>query len=321
MTDRHKEPSMIYRIILGIGLLFAVGPVIQLAQPKTVTCSSKDGERQTCPADASAGVALQRSLGPGECLLGKTWGYDGQSVWVSDGCSGEFEVGAAAQPTPTVQASTPKEEPHIETWGSIEAGKGFLVGRTELGELSISAFALTRYLDQLPAHQTFIDHLGVSHNIDPRDDIYSHRIMIFFKGWVGRPKLVYTIILWTVNTTDQKAIFAVAGYQFSKRFSLYGGLNGLPGTRSLVGSHPYWLANDRVMADEFFRPFFHERHLGQRRSHSGTMVPGHDRKQLERSWHYGCAVDAQFCSRRYGMVDAHYQRIRATRRLRRLGKP
>jgi hypothetical protein len=59
-----------------------------------------------------------------------------------------------------------------------------------------------------------------------------------------------------VNTTDQKAIFAVTGYQFSKKFSLYGGLNGIPGTRSPLGSHPYWLANDRVMADEFFRPFF-----------------------------------------------------------------
>jgi hypothetical protein len=122
--------------------------------------------------------------------------------------------------------------------------------------LSISAYALTRYIDQLPAHQTFKDHLGREHEIDTRDDIYSHRIMVFFKGWLGRPKLVYTIILWTVNTTDQKAIFGVLGYQFSKKFSLYGGLNGLPGTRSLLGSHPYWLSNDRVMADEFFRPFF-----------------------------------------------------------------
>jgi hypothetical protein len=30
----------------------------------------------------------------------------------------------------------------------------------------------------------------------------------------------------------------------------------LPGTRSLGGSHPFWLAPDRVMADEYFRPFF-----------------------------------------------------------------
>jgi len=84
----------------------------------------------------------------------------------------------------------------------------------------------------------------------------SHRILIFLKGWVGSPKLVYTTTLWTVNATDQKAIFANLGYQFSKKFSLYAGVLGNPGTRSMLGSHPYWLGNDRVMADEFFRPYF-----------------------------------------------------------------
>jgi hypothetical protein len=244
-------------------IVFATISKPLLAQPPVVTCSSNPGERQTCPADTSAGIALERSLGPGECLLGKTWGYDDKNVWVSDGCSGEFTLGqgaratAAAPPTSTAPSPlAPQEQNRIQTWGSIEPGKGFLVGRTDVGELSISAYALTRYIDQLPAHQTFNDHLGRPHNIDTRDDIYSHRIMVFFKGWLGKPKLVYTIILWTVNTTDQKAIFGVLGYQFSKKFSLYGGLNGLPGTRSLQGSHPYWLSNDRVMADEFFRPFF-----------------------------------------------------------------
>src|ERR1051325_6023108 len=161
-----------------------------------------------------------------------------------------------AAPGPTSPAAPATQDDKIETWGSVEAGKGFLVGRTDVGELSIRASALTRYLNQLPPHQTFKDHLGVEHEIHLRDDIYSHRIMVFFKGWIGRPKLVYTVILWTVNTTDQKNIFATVGYQFSRKFSLYGGLNGLPGTRSLQGSHPYWLGNDRVMADEFFRPFF-----------------------------------------------------------------
>ncbi len=80
--------------------------------------------------------------------------------------------------------------------------------------------------------------------------------MVFFKGWVGNPKLVYNIFVWTVNATDQDGLFASMGYQFGRKFSLYGGLNGLPGTRSLQGSHPYWLGHDRVMADEFFRPYF-----------------------------------------------------------------
>src|SRR4051812_1843319 len=259
---------MMSRTVLCAGLAGAIllinSPVALRAQTTTVTCWSQKGERRTCPADTSAGVALQRSIGTDECLLGKTWGYDNNSVWVSDGCSGEFVSGqqtaapaASTTPVSTIPASnTAQESPRIETWGSVEPGKGFLVGRTEMGELSISVYALTRYLNQLPPHQTFKDHLGREQDIHLRNDIYSHRVMVFFKGWVGVPKLIYTIILWTVNTTDQKNIFAVLGYQFSKKFSLYGGLNGLPGTRSLTGSHPYWLGNDRVMADEFFRPFF-----------------------------------------------------------------
>jgi hypothetical protein len=113
-----------------------------------------------------------------------------------------------------------------------------------------------RYINQLPAEQTFTDHFGNEHVIDPRNDIFPHRIIVFLKGWVGVPKLVYTLILWTVNTTDQDALFGVIGYQFDRKFSLYAGINGSPGTRSLQGSHPYWLGHDRVMADEFFRPYF-----------------------------------------------------------------
>jgi hypothetical protein len=93
--------------------------------------------------------------------------------------------------------------------------------------------------------------------------------MIFFKGWLATPKLIYTVVLWTVSTTDQKAIFGILGYQFSRKFSLYAGLNGLPGTRSIQGSHPFWLAPDRVMTDEFFRPFFTNGVWAQ-----GEVLPG-----------------------------------------------
>jgi hypothetical protein len=95
-------------------------------------------------------------------------------------------------------------------------GDGFLVGRSELGELDISAYVLVRWVDQTPATQTFTDHLGNVRTTDARDDIWPHRAMVFFKGWVGNPKLVYNIILWTVNDTDQDAVFGNVGYQFSK---------------------------------------------------------------------------------------------------------
>ena len=125
-----------------------------------------------------------------------------------------------------------------------------------MGQLSISAYALVRYINQMPTGQNFTDHLGNEHPVDTRNDIYSHRIMVFFKGWLGTPKLIYNVFVWTVNATDQDALLGVLGYQFSRKFSLYGGMNGLPGSRSVQGSHPYWLGHDRVMADEFFRPYF-----------------------------------------------------------------
>ncbi len=61
---------------------------------QVVTCSSKTGERQVCPADTAAGVALLRTTGAASCLLGKTWGYDDKGIWVFDGCSGEFALGS-----------------------------------------------------------------------------------------------------------------------------------------------------------------------------------------------------------------------------------
>jgi len=186
-------------------------------------------------------------------------------------------AGAAGQQSPTSeqpQSTAPPDNrkptsPQIETWGDFAPGEGFLVGRTKSGELAISAYGLVRYVNQMPAGQTFTDHLGNEHPVDTRNDIFPHRVMIFFKGWLGTQKFIYNLFLWTVNTTDQKAIFGVLGYQFDRKFSLYGGINGLPGTRSIQGSHPYWLAPDRVMADEFFRPYFTNGVWAQ-----GEILPG-----------------------------------------------
>jgi len=245
-----KRAMLVSLALLGV-------PNGLLAEAVTVNCTSQAGERQHCAADTSAGVALQKSTGTGECLLGKTWGYDDSGIWVSDGCGGEFVLGMTtpASAATAAPASTAPAEP-IETWGEFNPGDGFLVGRSSVGSLSISGYAMARYMNQTPAEQPFTDHLGNARSVDGRNDIYSHRVMVFLKGWVGTPKLIYAITLWTVNTTDQRAIFGNIGYQFSRKFSIYTGLNGNPGTRSLQGSHPYWLAPDRVMADEFFRPFF-----------------------------------------------------------------
>lgn len=240
------------------------------APAASVACASKPGQRSHCPAETSGGVALLRSIGEAPCLLGRTWGYDQDGVWVLDGCSGEFMLGQTAAPASGAQPPEPrKPTPHIETWGDFDPGEGFLIGRSGLGELAISGYALLRYINQTPGDQTFTDHLGNERPVDARDDFFPHRVIIWLKGWMGVEKLQYLLFFWTVNATDQDAIFGNVGYQFGRKFSLYGGINGNPGTRSLQGSHPYWLGHDRVMADEFFRPYFTFGVWAQ-----GEVVPG-----------------------------------------------
>jgi hypothetical protein len=168
-------------------------------------------------------------------------------------------VPAAAQTNTTPAApATPNvpTDPINETWGDFDPGQGFLVGRNSLGELAISGYALVRYMNQMPGEDTFVDHLGNERTVDGRNDIFPHRVIVWLKGWMGNRKVFYNIAFWTVNTTNQVAIFGNLGYQFHRAFNLYAGINGNPGTRSLQGSHPFWLGHDRVMADEFFRPYF-----------------------------------------------------------------
>jgi DUF3011 family protein len=244
----------------AIGGAFVVLVVLVLAQrtvdaqgdappPMAVSCASTNAEPTHCAADTSAGVALLRVSGSGSCLLGRTWGYDDAGVWVSDGCSGEFALGQTRTELAT--------EPERPTWGVLDAtGSGYVIHRSDVAELAVGAYALVRYINQMPGRQQFTDHLGNVHDIDTRNDIQFHRAMIHFRGWLLSPKARYQITVWTVMSTDQTTLYGFLGYQFHKAFNVYGGINTLGGSRSVMGSHPFWLANDRVMADEFFRPSF-----------------------------------------------------------------
>jgi Protein of unknown function (DUF3011)/Amidohydrolase len=105
----------------------------------TVTCSSKPGERSSCAADTSKGVVLLRSTGDAPCLIGRTWGYDQTSVWVSDGCSAEFGAGATVEPDTT----KPKPLSHIPN-------VGFLLVDNPKGQVYFWLFSYGRYLNQRP---------------------------------------------------------------------------------------------------------------------------------------------------------------------------
>jgi hypothetical protein len=65
-----------------------------LVRPDTLVCRSSGPRRRYCPADVGFGaVAMLRRIGGAACQFGRTWSYDRHGVWVSHGCSAEFEIG------------------------------------------------------------------------------------------------------------------------------------------------------------------------------------------------------------------------------------
>ena len=141
-------------------------------------------------------------------------------------------------------------------YSEFDPGRGYQVAKAPIGDLWISGYVVWRYINQLPAKQSFTDHLGRKFAIDTRNDLQWHRIMVHFRGFAFSPKLTYVLTVWNVLSTLDMYIIGSLTYSFHRSFNLSVGVEGVPGTRSLLGSHPLWLANDRVMADDFIRPGF-----------------------------------------------------------------
>jgi DUF3011 family protein len=218
-------------------------------QPVTIACASSAGGPQThCAADTSAGVVLVKSTGTAACLLGKTWGYDQSSVWVSDGCVGEFRTGQAAQAAPSTTTSAPRHVPNI----------GFLIFDGEKGQIYLRLFTYARYLNQRNLDDSYVDAFGNSHTVQRRQDMQLQKFFLPFSGWFLTPKMRYYLYVWSSNASQGDPAQVVGGGNISwsfNRFATVGaGITSLPAVRSTEGQFPYWLGvDDRLIADEFFR--------------------------------------------------------------------
>ena len=56
-----------------------------------VRCESDDGRYRECPI-GDGRATLDRQLSRSACIEGRSWGSDYGSVWVNDGCRGDFSV-------------------------------------------------------------------------------------------------------------------------------------------------------------------------------------------------------------------------------------
>ena len=122
------------------------------------------------PARGSPCSGRQGSLA---CVLGVTWGYDQQSIWVTDGCSGQFALGKAKR----------------DSWGTYTPGTGFKVVNTDKGDLNFSLYTYVRYLNQLGLDPTYTDAFGNTVPVQQRQDVQFQKVILYFRGWILSPAL------------------------------------------------------------------------------------------------------------------------------------
>lgn len=123
-------------------------------------------------------------------------------------------------------------------------------------KLVIGNFAQIRYTNTQLDSLSFVDHLGNVRPVDPRNDISFNRDLLTFSGYAFDPHMKYNVIVWSSGSLASVVVAGGITYEFSKEFSLSGGYNGLPGSRSLLGGFKELTGLDRSMADTFFRPGF-----------------------------------------------------------------
>jgi hypothetical protein len=122
--------------------------------------------------------------------------------------------------------------------------------------LRLQGTTQVRYLNTLDSNDTFTDHLGVTRDVNKRNDITVNRSMMVFGGYIFDKRAQYSFTIWTSAGAASIVVAGNIGWRFSKAFTLTGGYFGVPGSRSLIGTFPFFTANDRTMADNFFRPGF-----------------------------------------------------------------
>ena len=159
-------------------------------------------------------------------------------------------VAASAQPAPVEpQEKADHYKDGIVIWENSEDAKVPFM-------LRLNNNTQIRYLNTTDSADTFTDHLGVVRDVHNRNDITVNRSMFILAGYMFDPKLQYSLTVWTSAGAASIVVAGNIGWRFNKGLTLTGGYTGVPGSRSLVSTFPFFQPTDRSMADNFFRPGF-----------------------------------------------------------------
>ncbi len=113
-----------------------------------------------------------------------------------------------------------------------------------------------RYLNTLSSDPTFTDHLGNVRDVHARHDLTVNRAMFILGGYVFDKRLLWSYTVWTSAGAASIVLAANVAWRFNQALMITGGYFGVPGSRSLAGTFPFFTGVDRSMADNFFRPGF-----------------------------------------------------------------
>lgn len=181
----------------------------------------------------------------------------------SDGGTGSPDNAATASPAPTDSTNTAAQRAAAPT-PQTNSGRykdGIIIWQTPDDAevpflLKLNNNTQIRYLNTLSSDQTYTDHLGNVLDVKRRNDITVNRAMFILGGYIFDKRVIYSLTVWTSAGAASIVVAGNIGWQFNKHIALIGGYTGVPGSRSLVNTFPYWTATDRSMADNFFRPAF-----------------------------------------------------------------
>src|SRR4029453_18442505 len=111
-----------------------------------------------------------------------------------------------------------------------------------------------RYLNTQDSDETFTDHLGTDREVHTRNDITVNRAMFILGGYIFDQRLRYSFTVWTSAGAASIIVASNIGWQFNKALMVMAGYTGVPGSRSLVNTFPFFTATDRSMAGLALRP-------------------------------------------------------------------
>jgi hypothetical protein len=172
---------------------------------------------------------------------------------------------AAAAPVPltdAANASAPPASAHGKQDGDGDRYRdGMVIWETKEDAripflMRFNVNTQVRYLNTLSADDTFTDHLGNVREVHKRNDITVNRAMFILGGYVFDKRLRYSMTVWTSAGSASIVVAGNVGWQFNRKLTITGGYTGVPGSRSLVNTFPFFASTDRTMADNFFRPAF-----------------------------------------------------------------